>query len=133
MPIAPAGDIRRQSVVCPTRTSRLAMFFVRTMDSPMVKQKPTLKNQHTAVSRAATHSKEPISMDLTQYVTTRQAAEMLGTDDSNIRHLMIAGELLGHKLGHYWLVYVPSLKKYFRTKSPKGRPPSRVPKIQEKA
>lgn len=49
---------------------------------------------------------------LAQYVTTKQAAEMLGTDDSNIRHALLDGRLQGTKLGHYWLVFLPSLKAY---------------------
>ena len=68
--------------------------------------------------------------DLAQYITTKQAAEMLGTADANVRHALIEGRVQGRKLGHYWLVYLPSLKEYFETKSPAGRPPSREPKIQ---
>ncbi len=68
-----------------------------------------------------------MSKDLTKYVTTKQAAEMAGTSDANIRHALLEGRgVSGKKLGHYWLVYVPSLREYLETKSPGGRPPSGI-------
>ena len=72
-----------------------------------------------------------MSNDLSKYVTAQQAANMLGVDDSNIRHLLLGGRIKGKKLGHVWIVYVPSIEKYNETKSTKGRPRSREPQLQE--
>jgi len=86
------------------------------------KKKPT--------PRGATPIPGDDEMNLSKYVTTRQAAEMLGTDDSNIRHLLTEERLRGKRMGHYWLVYTPSLEKYLAKKSKRGRPPSGKPTIQ---
>ncbi len=69
--------------------------------------------------------------DLTNYVTTSRAADMLGVGQNQIRGLLARDKISGIKLGHDWIVYVPSLEKYLHTKSTKGRPPSRAPKLQE--
>ena len=71
-----------------------------------------------------------MTTDLTKYVTTRQAAEMLGVETDHINHLLIAKKLRGVKLGYSWLVFVPSVEKYAETKSNRGRPRSRTPKLQ---
>lgn len=63
-----------------------------------------------------------MSKDLTQYVTTKEAGEMFGIDTSMLRRLLIDGRIQGKKLGHDWLVFLPSLKKYDETKSARGRP-----------
>lgn len=71
-----------------------------------------------------------MSKDLTQYVTTRQAAEMLGVAPDHVNHLIRVGKLRGNKLGGWsWLVYVPSVQKYLETKSDRGRPTSKEPTL----
>lgn len=72
-----------------------------------------------------------MSNDLSKYVTTKQAAVMLGVGQEHIRKLLIRSKVKGMHLGRDWLVFVPSLEKYMSTKSPKGRPPSGTPQIQE--
>lgn len=72
-----------------------------------------------------------MSKDLTQYVTTAKAAELLGLVPTSVNHLLKDGRIKGHKFGHYWMVYVPSIEKYLETKTPTGRPPSRSPQLQE--
>ena len=72
-----------------------------------------------------------MSKDLTQYVTTARAAEILGVKQDHIRKLLAMGKVKGIKLGHDWIVFVPSIEKYHDTKSPKGRPTSGVPELQE--
>ena len=70
-------------------------------------------------------------MNLSKYVTTRQAAEMLGTATTHINRLLIDGKLNGIKPGgHDWLVFQPSLEKYLANKSRRGRPTSKTPTIQ---
>ena len=76
---------------------------------------------------------DPMTKDLTkyadQYVTTAQAAEMLGVVTDHVNRLLIGKKIRGVKLGYSWVVYIPSIEKYRRTKSKRGRPPSRSPKI----
>jgi excisionase family DNA binding protein len=73
---------------------------------------------------------DPMSRDLTKYVTTRQAAEMLGVKQDHIRKLLGLGKVRGIKLGHDWIIFVPSIEKYVGTKSARGRPSSGTPQIQ---
>lgn len=68
--------------------------------------------------------------DLTKYVTTREAAELLGVDSSRIRGLLLSDRIRGKKLGHDWLVFRPSLEKYLAQKSKRGRPSRKPPKIK---
>ncbi len=75
---------------------------------------------------------EAMSKDLTQYVTTEKAAELLGVSSNHVRLLLGRGKLMGTKLGHEWIVYVPSVAKYQEAKSPQGRPPSRRQQAQSK-
>jgi len=72
-----------------------------------------------------------MSMDLTKYVTTKQAASMLGVNRFRIVQLLLDKRIKGIKLGHDWLVFAPSVEKYIETKSKRGRPPSGVPQLQE--
>ncbi len=72
-----------------------------------------------------------MTKDLTQYVTTSQAATMLGVDPSQVARLLRGGDLKGIKLGHDWLVFAPSIQKYFESKSKRGRPSSGTPQLQE--
>ncbi len=79
----------------------------------------------SARSQAPGEQNAPMSNDLTQYVTTRQAADSLGVVTDHINHLLAKGKIKGIKLGYSWLVYVPSLEAYQKSKSPGGRPRSR--------
>lgn len=72
-----------------------------------------------------------MSTDLRQYVTTKQAAEMLGVATEHINRLLIEKRLQGQKLGYSWLVFIPSIEKYQATKSKRGRPPSKVRQVPE--
>lgn len=65
-----------------------------------------------------------MSKDLTQYVTTKEAAELLGVDRTHVNHLLRENRIKGIKLGWNWLVFKPSLGAYLETKDPKGRPPT---------
>jgi len=70
-----------------------------------------------------------MSKDLTQYVTTKQAAELLGVDRTHINRLLIEKRIKGVKVGGWnWLVFLPSLEKYQHTKAHSGKPSSRPPK-----
>lgn len=71
-----------------------------------------------------------MSDNFSDYITTKRAAVILGVQQEHIRKLLGSGKVKGIKLGHDWMVYAPSLEKYFETKSPKGRPASREPKLQ---
>ncbi|MBI5651468.1 MAG: helix-turn-helix domain-containing protein [Chloroflexi bacterium] len=72
-------------------------------------------------------------MNLRKYVTTRQAAVMLGVGQEHIRKLLSASKVKGIKLGHDWLVFAPSMEKYFETKSNRGRPRSKTPQLEVKS
>jgi len=72
-----------------------------------------------------------MTKDLTKYVTTEQAAQMLGVLPTSINHLIYDSKLKAKKMGRDWFVFVPSLEKYQQTKSKRGRPPSGSPKLQE--
>lgn len=72
-----------------------------------------------------------MSKDLTQYVTTAQAADMLGVVTEHINHLLLAGRLKGTKFGKSWMVYLPSIERYQENKAPGGRPPSRAPQSED--
>jgi excisionase family DNA binding protein len=56
-------------------------------------------------------------------LTTRQAAEMLGVNDSRIRQLIEAGELEASKFAHMWQVERESVERLiaWRQKTRKPR------------
>ncbi len=69
-----------------------------------------------------------MSDTLSDFISTREAADRLGVVTDHINHLLAAGKLHGKQIGRAWLVYIPSLEQYIKTKTPgKGRPPSRKP------
>ena len=72
-----------------------------------------------------------MSKDLSQYVTTAQAAELLGVRQTSIAHLIYNHKIRGRKIGNTWLVYRPSIGQYMRTKAPGGRPRSGTPQLQD--
>ena len=69
-------------------------------------------------------------MNLSKYVTTREAATMLGVVTDHVNHLLKADKLTGGRFGRYWMVYVPSIEKYLANKAPWGRHTSGTPTIQ---
>lgn len=71
-----------------------------------------------------------MSDTLSDYISTRQAAELLGVDRSQVNRLLIDGKLKGMKPGHDWMVFRPSLDEYFKTKSAAGRPSSGEPQLK---
>lgn len=71
-----------------------------------------------------------MTKDLTKYVTTREAAELLGVKQRRVQAMLKAKRIDGKRVARDWLVYVPSLEKYIATKSKRGRPPSKPPKIK---
>ena len=91
--------------------------------------KPKSKSRR---SQAQSIGDDEMTKDLTKYVTTRQAAEMLGVATTHVNRLLIGEKLRGIKWGHDWLAYVPSLEKYLTNKSKRGRPSSGSPKLPEK-
>ncbi len=91
------------------------------------------KKQSARKQTAPTSQPDPETpQDLSRYVTTKQAAEMLGVDRTQAARLVKAGKLKGVKLGHDWLVSRDSISKYLQTKSPKGRPPSKKPQASSR-
>ncbi|MBI5653993.1 MAG: helix-turn-helix domain-containing protein [Chloroflexi bacterium] len=70
-----------------------------------------------------------MSRDLNQYVTTKQAAVLLGVVPDHVYRLLEGEKIQALRLGHEWLIYVPSLEKYQVTKSKRGRPASGTPQL----
>lgn len=50
--------------------------------------------------------------DPTEWITTSQAAELLGYDYAHIRYLLRKGKLQGFKMGRDWLVSCASAQTY---------------------
>ena len=50
--------------------------------------------------------------DLTDYMTTQEAAEMLEYHIVHVRRMLREGDLKGQKVGNMWFVYQPSVKEY---------------------
>jgi excisionase family DNA binding protein len=84
------------------------------------------------VSQPISKGDDEMTKDLTKYVTTRQAAEMMGVVTDHVYRLIEGDKLRSIRLGHEWLIYVPSIEKYQQTKSKRGRPPSGSSKTLEK-
>ena len=87
---------------------------------------PVRKRNHRPASTKQ-NEEEAMARDLTKYVPTKQAATMLGVNRFWIVRLLADKRLKGIKLGHDWLVFVPSIEKYSKTKSNRGRPSSGTP------
>lgn len=67
---------------------------------------------------------------LSGYVTTKQAAEMMGVVQTSINHLLQNGRIKGVKVGREWLVSQGSIQDYLENKSPSGRPRSGTPQLE---
>ncbi len=82
---------------------------------------------HTQTARERQQIEDKMEEMLRNLCTTQQAAETLGVTQQHIRHLIDDGRIAAVHLGHrYWVVYRPSITKYKKRKSPRGRPPSRI-------
>lgn len=99
--------------------------------NPPAKTKRTRRASRANVTRAHAHTngETPMSDSLSDYVTTKEAAELLGVDRTHINRLRIEGRIRGVQLGHEWLIFRPSLQEYFQNKAPSGKPSSRQPKL----
>ncbi|OAI54028.1 hypothetical protein AYO44_03865 [Planctomycetaceae bacterium SCGC AG-212-F19] len=58
-----------------------------------------------------------------EYLSTQQAAEALGVNDSRIRQLVRAGLLKAEKVGRDWLIPPAEVQRLKANPLPKGRPP----------
>ena len=70
-----------------------------------------------------------MSDSLSDYVTTKEAAALLGIRVDSVIHLLAADRLRGKKIGNTWLVYKPSIEEYYRTKAASGQPATGTPKL----
>ncbi|RMH38219.1 MAG: DNA-binding protein [Gammaproteobacteria bacterium] len=50
--------------------------------------------------------------DLTGYVTTKEAAELLGYHIDHVRRMLREGDLKGRKVGYMWFVLLDSIRAY---------------------
>ncbi len=77
-------------------------------------------------------SDEGDALRMDQFVSTKQAAELLGVEQSHIRLLLGRNRLRGIKPGgRDWLVFRSSLEEYLKSKSKRGKPPSNPPQIDD--
>lgn len=63
------------------------------------------------------------------YLSTREAADLLGVDVSQVARLVKSGRIHGVKIGRDWTISRESVEEYYKTKSPKGQPSSHSPKL----
>ena len=59
----------------------------------------------------STHATMP---DLTNYMTTQEAADKLGYHVIHVRNMLREKKLEGKKVGNMWFVYTPSVDEYLR-------------------
>jgi excisionase family DNA binding protein len=52
--------------------------------------------------------------DLTNYMTTQEAAQELGYHIDHVRRMLREGDLQGQKVGNMWFVYKPSVDEYIQ-------------------
>jgi len=57
--------------------------------------------------------------------TVREAAAMLGYDESHVRRLCIKGDLEGEKFGWMWMISKDAIERYQR-KCKRKRPASKI-------
>ena len=50
--------------------------------------------------------------ELSEYISTQEAAERAGLTRSHIRRLLERGTLQGQRFGRDWMVYAPALATY---------------------
>jgi len=63
-------------------------------------------------------------------IGTEEAADLLGVTKDHTEELCKRGKLRCRRIGpHCWAIYRPSLLEYLKTKSARGKPPSKQRKI----
>jgi excisionase family DNA binding protein len=60
---------------------------------------------------------------ITDYISTAEASERAGVARTHIQYLLRVGRMQGHKIGHDWLVFVPSLDAYIANRPRRGLKP----------
>lgn len=61
-------------------------------------------------------------IDKTEWITTKQAAELMGMSDSSVRRLCIEGKVRGRHFASVWQVDRKSAEKFAATEQLTGRP-----------
>lgn len=64
---------------------------------------------------------------LEELATTQEVAAKYGWSQEHVSHLIKGEKIAARKLGGVYIVYLPSVEEYLKTKSSKGRPRSRTP------
>lgn len=60
--------------------------------------------------------------DIAEFLTTSEAAEVIGCSDAHVRHMCLNGELPGRKTGHMWLIRRRDAEKIRDVEHDRGRP-----------
>lgn len=81
------------------------------------------------VTRAPTQGENRMSDSLKDYVTTREAAEMLGIRIESVIQLCNDRRLDSEKVGNSWIIRKDSVEEYYRTKARSGHPTTNKPKL----
>lgn len=69
-------------------------------------------------------------MDLSQYVTVNQAAEISGFSTDWVRKLARRGDVGAVKFGFVWLICSESVESYANSERKIGRPPNEPPDVE---
>ena len=67
-------------------------------------------------------SEQELMQALSGYVTTGEAADLMGMWNKSVRNLIKFGKIKALKVGRDWLIAKSSIAEYQKTKSAKGRP-----------
>ncbi len=67
-------------------------------------------------------SEQELMQALAGYVTTGEAADLMGMWNKSVRNLIKFGKLKALKVGRDWLIARSSIAEYQKNKSAKGRP-----------
>ena len=65
--------------------------------------------------------------DISEFLTAKQASEVIGCSDAHVRYMIANGELSGVKMGHSWLIRRKDAEKKRDTEAPCGRPRKNSP------
>ena len=60
-----------------------------------------------------------------EWITTKEAAELLSVTDAHVRYLLSQGKLEGRKFGHVWAVMRSSVLNYLAHRPKPGPKPKR--------
>ena len=74
----------------------------------------------------STEEQREMEKMLKDLCSASEAAEILGVDESRVRRLARDGRIAARKIDTIWIVHKPSLNKYLKSKSKRGRPPGPV-------